>query len=460
MPPGPFPLPIIGNLHQLGKSPYKSLKALSDRYGGGLMTLYMGSVPTVLISDPSLVREIMIKHNDQIIDRYNSGSALIIGREKNLLFSKGSFWIKYRNVFSAAMNNARKFNVSSRIEKQAISLNNHFKVIANTYQVFNPHDFIRKYSLNGVIDYSFSDSVEYDSETDHIAIKAAEIMEENLASGNPQDFIPMLAPFYQDKKAKLAAAVGQVWDYCDSAIQVHRKTLIADKPRDLLDLLLVEIEKSDQKDFYNDLDLSRCLTDLIVAGHETVAITLGWLIIYMANNQDIQEKVYQELNRVVGAGNTPSLSNRKDTSLLNACIQEVMRIRTAAPLALPRKASSDIHVGGYVIPKDTQVLMNVYGLAMDDKHWDRPEEFIPERWISNISSSSDSVNNTDAFIPFGVGPRMCVGMGVAKDELFYCASQMLMNFRWMPIDDKQIDDEGIARIALEYKQYQVRIENR
>lgn len=454
MPPGPFPLPLIGNLHQLGKSPYKSLKALSDQYGG-LMTLFMGSVPTVLISDPSLVREIMIKHNDQIIDRYNSGSAIIIGREKNLLFSKGSFWIKYRNIFSAAMVNARKFNVSARIEKQAFSLNKYFKVIANTCQVFNPHDYIRKYSLNGVIDYSFSDSVEYDSETDHIAIKAAEIMEEILATGNPQDYIPMLKPFYQEKRNKLAGAVGQVWDYCDGAIQVHRKTLNPNQPRDLLDCLLMEIEKSEEKQFYNDADLSKCLTDLIVAGHETVAITLGWLIIYMANNQEIQEKVYQELTRVIGKGNTPALTHRKDTSMLNACIQEVMRIRTAAPLALPRKASEDIHVGGYVIPKDTQVLMNVYGLAMDDKYWDRPEDFIPERWISTTTEGSN-----EAFIPFGVGPRMCVGMGVAKDELFYCASQMMMNFRWMPVDDKPIDDEGIARIALEYKQYQVKIENR
>ncbi|EGC35505.1 cytochrome P450 family protein [Dictyostelium purpureum] len=457
MPPGPFPMPIIGNLHQLGKSPYKSLKAFSDKYGG-LTTIFLGSVPTVLISDTNLLREIMIKNNDQIIDRYISDSGLIIGQERNLLFSKGSFWNKYRKVFSQGMNNARKYNISSRIDQQAINLNTYFGTYASSGQPINPHDYIRRYSLNGVIDYSFSDSVEYDSDSHHIVIKAAEIMEEILATGNPHDYLPFLKPFYAKKRGMLGYAVSQVWDYCLDAITVHRKTLNEEKPRDLLDLILMEIDKSDEKEFFDDDSLAKCLTDLIVAGHETVAITLGWMLLFLVNLPDVQEKVYQELVNAVGKGNLPTLAHRKDTSYLNACIQETMRIRTAAPLALPRIANTDIKVGNYVIPKGTQVMMSVFGLASDNKYWDEPEKFKPERWISSGAEGGNV--SSEAFIPFGVGPRMCVGMGVAKDELYYCASQMFMNFKWTSVDGKQIDDEGVARIALEYKQYQVKLERR
>ncbi|KAM9971311.1 hypothetical protein ACTFIW_011288 [Dictyostelium discoideum] len=466
MPPGPFPLPIIGNLHQLGKSPYKSLKSFSDKYGG-LTTIFLGSVPTVLISEPNILREIIIKNNDSIIDRYISDSGLIIGGERNLLFSKGSFWIKYRKIFSSAMTNARKFNIASRIEQQAISLNNYFGTYANSKQAINPHDYIRRYSLNGVIDYSFSDSVEYESDTHHIVIRAAEIMEEILATGNPHDYLPFLKPFYTKKRNTLAMAVGQVWDYCNDAITVHRKTLDHEKPRDLLDLILMEIEKSEEKQFYDDDSLSKCLTDLIVAGHETVAITLGWMILFLSNHQDVQQKVYDELINVVGKGNLPALAHRKDTSYLNACIQETMRIRTAAPLALPRIASEDIKVGGYTIPKGTQVMMSVYGMASDERYWKDPHIFNPERWLSSSHSTENggggvvgNSSQSEVFIPFGVGPRMCVGMGVAKDELYYCASQMFMNFKWSPVNDKPIDDEGVARIALEYKEYQVVLERR
>eukprot|EP01133_Synstelium_polycarpum_P010895 gene10895-12698_t len=434
--------------------PHKSLQKFSEKYGG-LTTFFLGSVPTVLVSDPVLLKELIIYKNDSIIDRYNSDSAQIIGREKNLLFAKGPYWKKYRKVFAASMTKARSYNIASRIEQQAISLNNYFGTYASSGQLLNPHDYIRRYSLNGVIDYSFSDYVEYESETDHIVIKAAEIMEEILATGNPHDYIPFLKPFYSKKRQALGDAVSQVWNYCNAAISVHRKTLDAEKPRDLLDLLLVEVDRSEDREFYDDDGLSKCLTDLIVAGHETVAITLGWLIIFMANNQDMQQRVYQELIDLVGKGNLPTLVHRNSTTYLNAVIKEVMRIRTAAPLALPRSAVEDIEIGGYTIPKGTQVLMAVYGLAMDERHWDQPEIFNPERWIKESAVSSDYT-----YIPFGLGPRMCVGMGVAKDELYYCAAQMLMNFKWSSPDGKPIDDEGVSRIALEYKQYQVRIEKR
>ncbi|GAM29144.1 hypothetical protein SAMD00019534_123200 [Acytostelium subglobosum LB1] len=453
MPPGPFPIPILGNIHQLGRMPHKSLKAFSEKYGG-LTTFFLGSVPSVLVSDPTLLKELIIYKSEQIIDRYNTDSAQIIGREKNLLFAKGPFWKKYRKLFTNAMTKARTHNIASRIEQQAIALNNFFGTYAASGQPLNPHNYIRRYSLNGVIDYSFSDFVEYESESDHIVIKAAEIMEEILATGNPHDYIPFLKPFYSAKRKALGDAVGQVWTYCDDAIKLHRQTLNPEKPRDLLDCILMEWDKSDEKEFYEDESLAKCLTDLIVAGHETVAITLGWLIIFMANNQDMQEKVYEELINVVGKGNLPTLIHRNSTTYLNAVLKETMRIRTAAPLALPRCAVEDIQLGGYVIPKGTQVLMAVYGLAMDDKHWESPETFNPDRW-SKESSSTDYT-----YIPFGLGPRMCVGMGVAKDELYYAASQMLMNFKWSSTDGKQLDDEGVARIALEYKQYNIKVENR
>ncbi|EFA79207.1 cytochrome P450 family protein [Heterostelium album PN500] len=453
MPPGPFPLPVLGNLHQLGKMPHKALKKFSEKYGG-LTTIFLGSVPTVLVSDPVILKELIITKSEQIIDRYNSDSAQIIGQEKNLLFAKGPYWKKYRKLFTGAMTKARTHNIASRIEQQAINLNNFFGNYAASGQPLNPHDYIRRYSLNGVIDYSFSDFVEYESETDHIVIKAAEIMEEILATGNPHDYIPFLKPFYTAKREALGNAVGQVWTYCEEAINIHRKSLNEEKPRDLLDLLLMEWDKSDEKDFYEDDGLAKCLTDLIVAGHETVAITLGWLIIFMVNNPEMQEKVYEELVQVVGKGNHPTLHHRNSTTYLNAVLKETLRIRTAAPLALPRSAVEDIEIGGYTIPKGTQVLMAVYGLAMDDNHWDSPEEFNPDRWIKETSSSDYT------YIPFGLGPRMCVGMGVAKDELYYAASQMLINFKWTSCDGKPLDDEGVSRIALEYKQYQIKVSKR
>eukprot|EP01132_Coremiostelium_polycephalum_P007804 gene7804-9606_t len=454
MPPGPFPLPILGNLHQLGKNPHISLKQFSQKYGG-MTTFFLGKVPTVLISDPDILRDLIVFKSDKIIDRFNTDSAQIIGGgEKNLLFAKGPYWKKYRKIFAAAMTKAKSYNIASRIEQQAINLNNYFGTYANSGQTLNPHDYIRRYSLNGVIDYSFSDAVEYESENDHIVIKAAEIMEEILATGNPQDYIPFLKPFYGAKRKMLSDAVSQVWDYCCSAITIHSKTLNPEKPRDLLDLLLVEINKSEDKDFFTEDGLSKCLTDLITAGHETVAITLGWLIIYMVNNPSIQEKVYQELVQVVGRGNLPTLTHRNSTPYLNAVLKEVMRIRTAAPLALPRSAVEDIEIGGYLIPKDTQVLMSVYGLATDEKHWDKPNVFNPDRWLQEGFSPDYT------YIPFGLGPRMCVGMGVAKDELYYCASQMFINFKWTSPDGKPLDDEGVPKIALEYKPFSVKVEKR
>ncbi|EGG22381.1 cytochrome P450 family protein [Cavenderia fasciculata] len=459
MPPGPFPLPVIGNLHQMGKHAPKSLKQFSDKYGG-LTTIFLGSVPTVVVSDPALIKELIVDRSEEIIDRFNSDSAKIIGEEKNLLFAKGPYWKKYRKVFTTAMTKARSFNIASRIEAQAVSLNRFFGTFATSGQLLSPHVYIRRYSLNGVIDYSFTDAVDYESENEHVVIRAAEIMEDLLATGNPQDFIPILKPVFNSKRVLLANTVGQVWSYCQDAIDLHKKTLDREKPRDMLDVLLIEMEKSEDSAFFESQDdsLAKCLTDLIIAGHETVATTLGWMIIFLVNNPDIQERAYQELINVVGKGNLPQLHHRNATPYLNAIIKETMRIRTPAPLALPRCAVNDIEIGGYVIPKNTQVLMAVYGMAMDENHFEKPEVFNPDRWVSKQPSPNSLTDY--AYIPFGVGPRMCVGMGVAKDELYYIVSQMLINFKWSSPDGRPLDDEGICRVSLEYKHYQVRLEHR
>src|SRR5690348_3513510 len=165
--------------------------------------------------------------------------------------------------------------------------------------------------------------------------------------------------------------------------------------------------------------------DLFLAGAETTSTTLTWIFLYMARHPHIQEKLAEEIQRVVGNSRLPSLTDRPEMPYTEAVIHEVMRKVTLVPISVFHSTMEDVEFHGYQIPKETIVMINLYEVHNNIGLWGDPENFRPERFLSKDGTKFE---RREGFVPFSTGKRVCLGETLARDELFLFTSALFQAF--------------------------------
>ncbi|EGC34642.1 hypothetical protein DICPUDRAFT_153109 [Dictyostelium purpureum] len=453
-PPGPLNLPFIGTLYLLLKDPHLAIQNLSFKYGK-VMTLFFANVKTVVISDPNYLKEVFVNQSDKSTDRFLMGTAKLIGHEKDILFSNGDYWRNYRKILAMSFQKLKDHQgITKNVSEEAFKLSEAFDWYATSGQVVNPGPLFKMFTLNVIMELLYCDRSSYDLKEQHPILMALKLVEESLAVGNVVDLFPILSSFTKKYKDNLTQNLEAVWKYSQESIHMHREKLRKNPSKidDLLDLFISEINNSANPEFYNDEGLYRVCSDLLLSGTETSSSTMSWLLLYLINNPNFQDKARSELLEAAGGKRRIELSEKNKTPFFNACIKEALRIRPVGALSLPRIASEDISCGPYTIEKGSQILMNVYGLAMDPTIWEEPEVFNPYRWLA-----SDMNQSSYAFIPFGCGARICVGSNLAKDEIFLGVGNVLLNYIFGSVDGNPISDKGHFGIALQTCDYNVKL---
>ncbi|XP_078684905.1 cytochrome P450 2D4-like [Branchiostoma floridae x Branchiostoma belcheri] len=224
-------------------------------------------------------------------------------------------------------------------------------------------------------------------------------------------------------------AFSKVQNVIKEEISRHRANLDRENPRDFIDFCLLEVEKQEKVEGLTGDIMTHMAENLFMAGTETTSSTLRWSLLYMVLHPTIQRKVQQELDAVVGEG-LPALSHRSQLPYVNACLLEVMRIRTAAPFT-GHATTETVKLGQYDIPKGTQVLLNLYAMHMNPAHWPDPDRFDPERFLD---AEGNVINKPESFMPFSGGRRVCPGEQLARMELFLFFSTLLQSFSFRTPD--------------------------
>ncbi|KAG2461216.1 CP2J2 protein, partial [Polypterus senegalus] len=207
-------------------------------------------------------------------------------------------------------------------------------------------------------------------------------------------------------------------------IQTHRDNWEPSEPRDYMDSYFAEIIKDDPEAQFDDENLCYCTLDLIIAGTETSSTTLRWALLYMMKHQQVQEKVHEEIDRVIGQARQPSMDDRPNMPYTDAVIHEVQRISNIVPLNLPRLTTKDTTLGGYFIPEGTQIIPNLTSVLFDKNEWETPDSFNPRHFLD----ASGAFVRKEAFMPFSAGQRICLGENLAKMELFLFFTSLLQKF--------------------------------
>ncbi|KAF8032918.1 hypothetical protein BT93_D1722 [Corymbia citriodora subsp. variegata] len=431
LPPGPRPLPVIGNLLQLGNLPHKSLAKLARTYGP-IIKLQLGFVTTVVISSPSLAREILQSHDAIFANRGTPDAITALDHHQF-----GLPWIPVSPLFR----NLRKLYNSHLLSSKKLDSNQHLRSkkvqelvayigkCARDGDVVNIGEAAFRTTLNSLSNTVFSlDMTDPSTPAGELKEVMWQIMAE-VGKPNIADYFPVLRKIDpQGSKRRTELYFSKMFDIFDGLIKQRLQLRVqpgATARNDVLDALLDVVEDKSE-----DLDISivkHLFLDFFVAGSETTSSTLEWAMGELLQNPEKLSKAQTELHLVIGKGKQIEEADISRLPYLQATVKETLRMHPAIPLLLPRKPEANTQIGGFTIPKGAQVLINAWAIGRDPAVWANPNEFMPERFLG---SDVDVWGQDFELIPFGGGRRICLGLPLATRMLHLMLGSLINAFNW------------------------------
>ncbi|XP_026854898.2 steroid 21-hydroxylase isoform X1 [Electrophorus electricus] len=453
--PGPPPLPLLGNIHELTRDHLPlHLTALARRYGN-IYRLYCGNTTMVILNSSEIIREALVKKWSDFAGRPHSytGDKVSGGGQSISLGDYSEEWKTHRRLAHSALQRCTADSLHSIIEKQAL----HLKQVLLDYNekaVDLSEDFTVAAS-NVITTLTFGKS--YNKSSVELQELHGCLNEIVALWGSPWitalDSFPLLRWLPNPPFSRLMKEVARRNELIRTHLEEFKQKTGGKEEGTLAASLLRCLESPDgtaQKMTLTAIRMHMTIVDLLIGGTETAAAWLSWAIAFLLHRPEVQAAVHEEL-RTVLQGQDPRYSDRHRLPYLCAVINEVLRLRPVAPLAVPHKASRDSRIAGYFIPKDTVIIPNLFGAHHDPEVWSDPYSFRPERFLDRGGGS------LRALMPFGGGARLCLGESVAKMELFLFTAYLLRDFQFMPASQEEPlpDLRGVASVVLKARPYRV-----
>ncbi|XP_071932550.1 cytochrome P450 76T24-like [Coffea arabica] len=441
LPPGPYSFPIIGNLHQLGEKPHQSFAKLSKTYGP-LMFLKLGSKATILVSSADVAREVLQRYDQLFSSRAAPTAAQALDHHKISMV-----WLpvlsQWRNIRKMCKENifaTPRLDASQGLRQEKLrELCEYLHKSSVSRKAVNVGDAAFTTSLNLMSRTLFSkDFANYDSNSSQELREVAWGVMKNVGASNLSDYFPVLQRIdpqgiMRDTKFYFQRLFDIFDDIIDERLQV-RGTSEA-KQKDLLEALLDHSIKNESE--FNRNDLKHLLLDLFVAGIDTTSATVEWAMTELLRSPDKIAKARAELKEVIGEKEGVQESDISRLPYLQAVIKETFRLHPPAPLLVPHKADEDVEINGFIVPKDIQVLVNVWASGRDPTMWSDPENFEPERFLG---SDIDVRGQHFELIPFGAGRRICPGLPLAYRMVHLMLASLIHNIDWKLEDGMKPED--------------------
>lgn len=179
-----------------------------------------------------------------------------------------------------------------------------------------------------------------------------------------------------------------------------------------------------------------------------MAVLMEWALARLALHQDVQAKVHEELDRVVGGSRAVTESDSASLVFLQAVIKETLRVHPPGPLlSWARLAKEDVHVDGKLVPAGTTAMVNMWAITHDPRVWEDPLEFRPERFLGPNGSEFPIFGSDLRLAPFGSGRRSCPGKALAMATVSFWVATLLHEYKWVPAT--RVDLSEVLRLSCE-----------
>ncbi|GKV27761.1 hypothetical protein SLEP1_g36897 [Rubroshorea leprosula] len=461
--------PVIGHLHLLGGSQpaHIILGNMVDRYGP-IFTIKLGVHKALVVSDSKTAKECFTT-NDKVFANRPNLIALESMSYNNAMFGfapYGPYWRHVRKIATLELLSGHRLKKLKHVQESVIRGSLH-----DLYQLWS----MQRSQSNKAL-------VEMKKWFAHLTINVIlKIIAGKQVSNSSDRWMELLKEFFEysgkflisdafpflrwldiggEEKAakKIAKELDQVvmeW------LEEHKSKKIScgeKKDEDFMDVMLSIL--NDVGDHDADTINKATSLGLILAGSDTTAVTLTWVLSLLLNNRDALKKVQDELDTHVGKDKKVEESDINNLLYLHAVIKETMRLYPAGPLSVPHESMEDCTVSGYHIPAGTRLFVNIYKIHRDPKVWSDPYEFRPERFLTG-HKDVDFRGQDFELIPFGSGRRMCPGVTFALQVMQLSLANLLHMFEFSTPLDEQIDmSEGVGMTNLKSTPLEVLISPR
>ncbi|KAL9228376.1 hypothetical protein vseg_003965 [Gypsophila vaccaria] len=459
LPPSPPKLPILGNLHQFGKFPHRSLKTLSEKHGrDGLMSIQIGSVAAIVVSSADAACDIL-KTNDVIFANRPKSRIMckIIYGGKDLVFSPyGEFWRQIRSVCVLQLLSNKKVQSFCNVRAEEVrSIVETIRVGDGDDALVNLTEAFMTLSSNVLCRTAYGRKYEGGLSGTHFGELLADFVEV-MAVLSMGDFIPWLG--WVDRVSGLEKRVADVAkrfdDFLEMVVKEHVECYESKKTsgggaadgedesrKDFVDILL-DVQR-DNPDALPTDSIKAIILDMFAAGTDTTFTLLEWAMTELLGAPEVMKKLQDEVRQVVKQKPMVDEDDLEKLQYLRAVLKETLRLHPPLPLLLFRQASKDVKLKGYDIAAKTQVIINAWAIQRDPAYWENPEQFLPERFLNSAVELRVPVTDF-SWIPFGGGRRGCPGISFALATSELTLANLVYTFDWALPGGTECDVSKVA----------------
>jgi len=418
--PGPRELPRMGDLFRFADDPLVHLRTLSEKYGALVRFNFLGR-RFLLVSDPDLVREVLVEKAELFPKAQRDVHILGKFLGKGLLTNAGDSHRRQRKLAQPAFH-------ARRIQAYADVMVEYAAAMLDGWITGEQRDLAEE--MRQLTLYIVAKTL-FDADRQQMAgfvanVGAAMHDLQTISDAEFSEIVPLpdWLPLPRNRRrqraaATLAATIRQV-------IDLRRTQAIDGQPPDKGDLLsMLMLARDDDGQAMNEQQLHDELVTIFLAGHETTSNALSWTWYLLMQHPAAEELLLAEVDSVLG-GRLPRLADLAQLPYTLRVLKESMRLYPPAWVLNTREPRQSTELGGYTIPVGTQIFLSPYVMHRQARFFPTPDEFQPERWTDAFETALPRY----AYMPFGGGPRICIGNSFAMMEAQLILATMAARYRF------------------------------
>jgi cytochrome P450 len=415
-PPGPHGLPIVGNTAQWASDPCGFRERCADQYGPVVNYNIMG-MDAYMLTDPDAIKQVLIDKVDHFpkLQSRDGHLSKLVG--DGLLTSDGDLWQQQRAAIEPAFYMSHIKNYTDIMVNQATERLTGWE----SGDILDIDREMRRLTLDILVEAMFGQEI--DSEARGLHDATADVRAPLKPRNQPITFIaPDWAPipFLRREQKAIEHIEEQIYEIVAS----RRKS---NEDRDDLVSMLLNADTN-----MSDEQIRDEMFTFLFAGHETTAVALTYIWHLLSGSPEVEARLHDELDALLGNDN-PQIKDIPRLDYTEAVVKEALRLYPPAH-EMRRTPTENVKINGYSIPEDGMIVLPTWVMHHDERFWDNPEEFRPERWEKDVDRPEF------AYFPFGGGHRRCIGQQFAMTEAQLLVATVARQFSF----DRQYDDLSLS----------------